>query len=725
MSKLVSFYSNIKSVIETEPKDIDEILGGIKSGFYKDIVERVRAEKDKAKRDELKKKAPNFTASGLFTKRTDEGLKQHSGFIAIDIDDVEELETTFKLLCNDDYTYACFKSIGGYGLCVLIQIDGKQHRDSFESLKAYFYNKYSIIIDPSCGNLSRARFISYDSDLFHNPLKSRRFKASRAAAKEHEAARTSFHIHTSSKFEKLLSLIDTDITGDYERWYRIGAGIASEYGEAGLDYFQTISRFGSTYDPDAVAKQYRACLKSSNGSIKINTVYYWAKQHGFSVSLADEERIAKQAYYAKRAGKPMPKAESEEQQEVIQAVYEQNYEPKPDPKQKGVNINDVDMWIRNAYQIRRNEITREYELNGHEMQEKHMNDIYLEAKTMFDKLNRELFDTIICSSRTPDYNPIRTYLDGLKYDGVDYLTDLAASITSDTGTPEWRKAMVTKWLLGMIETVYQGEPNILLLILAGEKNTGKTQFFKRLMPDTLRRFFANSQLDKGKDDEVLMTQKLMIFDDEYSGKSKQDSKHMKRMLSSDTFTLREPYGRKNVTLKRIATLCGTCNETEILNDATGNRRIIVIEATGQFNFELYNSVDKDQLFAQLKEMYLAGARGGLTSDEIEMLEQHTANRYGETSIEAEMLIHLFEEPHYVADHDFKTTSVIKDHIETFTKQKIDKRRLGIELRKMGYERVYKNRSYGYLISAKADKKPSIWNVNQSKSDHDFDGIAPF
>jgi predicted P-loop ATPase len=200
---------------------------------------------------------------------------------------------------------------------------------------------------------------------------------------------------------------------------------------------------------------------------------------------------------------------------------------------------------------------------------------------------------------------------------------------------------------------------------------------------------------------------------------------MKRMLSSDTFTLREPYGRKNVTLKRIATLCGTCNETEILNDATGNRRIIVIEATGQFNFDLYNSVDKDQLFAQLKEMYMAGARGGLTSDEIEMLEEHTANRYGEVSIEAEMLLHLFEEPHYVADHDFKTTSVIKDHIENFSKQKIDKRRLGIELRKMGYKRVYMNRSYGYLISAKADKKPSIWNVNHSKNDHDFDGLAPF
>jgi predicted P-loop ATPase len=724
MSKLVSFYPNITSVVPTENEQLDNIIGGIKSGYYQAVVDRVRNEKDKEKKDELKKRSPNFTVSGIFNKRTEQGLLEHSDFIAIDIDDVEEIDTVFKLLCNDVYTYSCFKSISDTGLCVIIKIDGDKHRESFDSLKAYFYNKYGIIIDPSCGNISRTRFVSYDKNLYHKK-DAPQFKVSRAINKHHEAVRKSFYLHTSSKFEKLLSLIDTDITGDYEQWYRIGAGIANEYGEAGLNYYHTISRFSQKYEPDKVDKQYRACLKSSDGSIKINTVYYWAKQHGFSVASQDEDRLVKQAYYAKKAGKDKPEPENEEHRQIIEAVYENNYEPKPDPKQKGVNINDVDLWIRNAYEIRRNEITREYELNGNEMQEKHMNDIYLEAKTMFDKLNRELFDTIICSSRTPDYNPIRYYLDGLKYDGVDYLSDLAASITSDTGTPEWRKAMVTKWLLGMIETIYEGEPNILLLILAGEKNTGKTQFFKRLMPEPLRRFFANSQLDKGKDDEVLMTQKLMIFDDEYSGKSKQDSKHMKRMLSSDTFTLREPYGRKNVTLKRIATLCGTCNETEILNDATGNRRIIVIEATGQFNFELYNSVDKEQLFAQLKEMYLAGARGGLTSDEIEMLEQHTANRYGETSIEAEMLMHLFEEPHYVADHDFKTTSVIKDHIETFTKQKIDKRRLGIELRKMGYERIYKNRCYGYLISAKADKKPSVWNVNQSKSDHDFDGLAPF
>jgi len=285
--------------------------------------------------------------------------------------------------------------------------------------------------------------------------------------------------------------------------------------------------------------------------------------------------------------------------------------------------------------------------------------------------------------------------------------------------------MLTKWLLGMIETIYTGAPNILLLVLAGEKNTGKTEFFKRLLPAPLQRFFANSQLDKGKDDELLMTQKLMIFDDEYSGKSKQDSKHMKRMLSSDTFTLREPYGRKNVTLKRIATLCGTCNETEILNDATGNRRIIVIEATGQFNFDLYNSVDKDQLFAQLKEMYLAGQRAGLTSDEIAELERHTANRYGEVSIEAEMILHLFEEPHYATKYDFKMTSVVKDHIETFSKQKISPRKLGLELRRLGYQHVGQNGRYGFLIASKAERKPQNWSVNGNFEAPGNDEIAPF
>ena len=299
------------------------------------------------------------------------------------------------------------------------------------------------------------------------------------------------------------------------------------------------------------------------------------------------------------------------------------------------------------------------------------------------------------------------------YDRID---DLTKSITSDTGDHAWRRQMITKWLIGIIESIYDGEPNVLCLVLAGAKNTGKTQFFKRLLPTPLVRFFANSQLDKGKDDELLMTQKLIIFDDEYSGKSKQDSKHMKKMLSSDSFTLREPYGRKNITLPRVATLCGTCNETELLNDSTGNRRIIIIEATGRFDYQLYNNIDKQQLFAQVKELYLDGVRSQLSTDEIDLLEHYTSGRYSEVSIEAEMVYKYFEPVGQANDHCFKTTSEIKDLIEMATKQKLSVKKLGMELKRLGYNRIKKNGMYGYVIQEK------IWMNTPTISS---DAIAPF
>ena len=90
----------------------------------------------------------------------------------------------------------------------------------------------------------------------------------------------------------------------------------------------------------------------------------------------------------------------------------------------------------------------------------------------------------------------------------------------------------------------------------------------------------------------------MIFDDEFAGKSKQDSKKMKLMLSSNTFSLRAPYGTKNMDYKRIAILCGTSNDEELLNDPTGTRRYVIFNSCGVNNFELYHSVTKEQIIAE-------------------------------------------------------------------------------------------------------------------------------
>jgi predicted P-loop ATPase len=338
-------------------------------------------------------------------------------------------------------------------------------------------------------------------------------------------------------------------------------------------------------------------------------------------------------------------------------------------------------------------------LEGEEVSTETLNSIFIAAKKTFDKLSREIFDTIIFSNFTETYNPIKGYLDALKWDGIGRVINLSLCITSDTGSADFRAQMLSKWMLGIIESIYTDEPNILCLVLAGKKNTGKTWFFKKLLPNPLRPYFASSQMDKGKDDEILMCQKLIIFDDEYSGKSKQDSKKMKMLLSSDYFTLREPYGKKNITIRRIATMCGTCNELDVLNDPTGNRRVIVFEVTGKFAYANYNEIDKEQVLAELVARFKEGERSTLTDLEIDQLDDATGAKFKEVSAEDEMVYRFFEPPNSRQSlEEFMTCTEIKNYIETCSVQKLSVKKLGMELKRLGYPWVAKNSRWGYLMA---------------------------
>lgn len=171
-------------------------------------------------------------------------------------------------------------------------------------------------------------------------------------------------------------------------------------------------------------------------------------------------------------------------------------------------------------------------------------------------------------------------------------------------------------------------------------------------------------------------------------------------MASNEFSLREPYGKANVTLKRLATLCGTCNERDVLDDPTGNRRIIIIEAHARFDYELYNSIDKQQLLAEAKSLWLDGERPILDDQDIIELEKTTDGEYSKVSFEEEMIQKYFLPPADDKNNpwDFMTTSDIKLHLEQHTKEKININKLGSRLRKLGYIRKADRNKYGYGIA---------------------------
>ena len=82
-----------KDILETDTpfhRDVMFILDRIKEGKNSELVKKIRTEKNKSARNELKKKLPSICFSGVFNKRMDSALVEHSGLICLDFDGYEK-----------------------------------------------------------------------------------------------------------------------------------------------------------------------------------------------------------------------------------------------------------------------------------------------------------------------------------------------------------------------------------------------------------------------------------------------------------------------------------------------------------------------------------------------------------------------------------------------------------------------------------------------------------
>jgi hypothetical protein len=119
-----------------------------------------------------------------------------------------------------------------------------------------------------------------------------------------------------------------------------------------------------------------------------------------------------------------------------------------------------------------------------------------------------------------------------------------------------------------------------------------------------------------------MCKKWFILDDEYGGKSKKEDKRLKELTSKEFINVREPYGRVSLDMRRLSVFCGTTNETQILNDATGNRRQIPINIL-DIDHDLYNKCDKAALWRELYFMFQDGVQYTILKEDIDKLNQAT------------------------------------------------------------------------------------------------------
>lgn len=707
---VISIYPRISVVDSTETTPLDLFLSNIQSGLWQDIVLPIRAIRDKEERQRRKKTVPYVTISGIFPHRDDKGCKQHSGLLGVDIDDVgDRVEEYRALLSNDPYCYALFTSISGTGLCMLVKIDGDRHRDAFAGIAAHMIQKYQIVVDPTAVNPSRPRYVSYDPDLYTN-TRSLQFKSYPAREKKRKSPAV---VYVATEFEDLLNRMvqqRVECCEAYMDWLRVGFALADKMGERGREWYHALSAISGKYEYEASDKMYDACLKGSASEKRatIGTIYYFAKQAGLDITSPTTRKISSATTSLKRSGLSpdaiitnLAKFEGIDP-DLSREVVEAAYQSTDNFSKEESTVEAVRTWLKTSFDFRRNIITGRIECADKPMEDEDFNTVYIEAKIIFPDLTFELFSRVLHSNNIPSYNPfIEFYNIHKDHPYNNEIARLWACVTVDND--EKLSYFGTKWLVSIVASIYGTHSPIMLVLAGEEQNTGKTEFFRRLPPQELIHYYAESKLDAGKDDEILMTQKLIIMDDEMGGKSKKDAKRLKELISKQTFSLRKPFGRTNVDINRIAVLCGTSNDLQLLNDPTGNRRIIPVQVQA-IDFAAYNSIDKTALLIELFRMYKDGFDWRLGRDDIKLLSGET-EVFQEFTLEYELINQYYELPTGTQCGESSATE-IKVLLEAKSGQKLSLKKLGEELNRIGFKSIHRR------VNGKTAK---LYQVNEKTS----------
>ncbi len=319
------------------PRNIN-LLTWLHSAKYAAQVEAIRAAGTKEARDRTKATLPAITPSGIFSRREEAGLIRHSGFIQVDIDlkdnvhigNYAELKAQLAKLQNVAYVGL---SVSGTGFWALVPIlYPHKHKQHFQALKSAFL-KMGIRIDDKPGNVASLRGYSYDNEAYfnHSAKPFALLMEAQPEAYQRKAAGPRVQGSEAEKVEAIIQQAEAgriDITKGITNWFKIGLGLAVEFGEAGREYFHRASQFHTDYRAGKCDAEYSRCLaKCFRTSVTLGTFFDIAKDHGLTWkerihSSAQAPLARPKAIQPSQEANQAPQEEQAPQQEAPQVLPE-------------------------------------------------------------------------------------------------------------------------------------------------------------------------------------------------------------------------------------------------------------------------------------------------------------------------------------------------------------------------------------------------------------------
>ena len=227
------------------------------------------------------------------------------------------------------------------------------------------------------------------------------------------------------------------------------------------------------------------------------------------------------------------------------------------------------------------------------------------------------------AARDHPFHPVRAYLQGLKWDGDERVDRWLSSFLGAEDT-EYSRAVGSRWLISAVARIFRpGAKADCCLILEGPQGIRKSTALRTLAGE----YFTDELADLGSKDAAMQTRGVWIIElSELDSLSHSEVARIKAFMSRTTDRFRPPYGMRLVESPRQCVFAGTVNNSTYLRDETGGRRFWPITC-GRIDVDAL-ARDRDQLWAEAKERFDAGAVWWLESAElVQMATDQQIDRY--------------------------------------------------------------------------------------------------
>jgi hypothetical protein len=215
----------------------------------------------------------------------------------------------------------------------------------------------------------------------------------------------------------------------------------------------------------------------------------------------------------------------------------------------------------------------------------------------FDPGQQHIIDALRLECIENTFDPVREYLDGLRWDGVPRIDDWLIRYCGAADTP-LNRAFGRKVLVAAVRRVRQpGCKFDEMLVLEGFQGQGKSTMVRVLAGEAN---FSDAEIIGGdKREQQEAVQGIWIYEiGELEGMTKHDVTAIKLFLSKTHDSARPAYGRTRVDRPRRCVFVGTTNDKSYLRDTTGNRRYWPVELGSKLiDLEMVKR-DRDQLWAE-------------------------------------------------------------------------------------------------------------------------------